>query len=83
MNADCLQLRHDLLQITLPDQAWQKGYTPQMQHAITCGARALWILHRSRRPEVRASQDSPAHGLRLDPDQPLSQGRSERPSDWA
>jgi len=83
MDADFLQRRHDLYQITLPDQALDKGYTPQMQHAITCGARALWLLHRSRRAEARASQDSPAHGLRLDPDHALAQGRSERPSDWA
>ena len=83
MDADFLQLRNDLLQITLPDHVWQKGYTPQVQQAITWGARALWILHRSRRPDVGASQDSPAHGLRLEPEHPLAQGRSERPSDWA
>ena len=83
MDADCLQLRNDLLQITLPDQAWQKGYTPQVQHAITCGARALWLLQRSRRNATHAAPDSPTHGLRLSPDHPLSQGRSERPSDWA
>ena len=83
MDGDCIELRHDLLQITFPDQAWHKGYTPQMQHAVTCGARALWLLHHSRRAAARASQDSPVNGLRLDPDNTLAQGRSERPSDWA